>query len=329
MMRRPKRKKDAVFFAVIMILVLVMLYSGLQILESTVLYHGSNEDPAIESKTIVVDGVAYFPRQDITVVLVLGIDRNGPVTASDAYTNAGAADMDMLVIFDETNFQINMLYLNRDTMLTMPVLGVGGKEAGTYFGQLALAHTYGSGLEDSCENTRKAISTFLGGVRIDYYVSMNMDVVRILNDMVGGVTVEVTEDFSAVDPTIGMGKVKLMGQQAINYVRTRKGVGDQLNLTRIQRQKDYIVGFVDALQTKYEENANFVLSIYADVKPYLVTDCSPKTINTLLGKYASYTLGEVVSPAGENVMGEEYFEFYVDEDNLNELVLRLFYAPKE
>ena len=329
MMKRHNPKKDAVFFAVIMILVLVMLYSGLQILESTVLYHGSNEDPAIESKTIVVDGVAYFPRQDITVVLVLGIDRTGPVTASGAYTNAGAADMDMLVIFDETNLQVDMLYLNRDTMLTMPVLGLGGKEAGTYYGQLALAHTYGSGLDDSCENVRKTISAFLGGIRIDHYVSMNMDVVSILNDMVGGVTVEVTEDFSAVDPTIGMGTVKLKGQQAIHYVRTRKGVGDQLNLTRIQRQKAYIRGFVDALQEKYADNANAVLSVYADVKPYVVTDCSPKAINALMSKYASYTLGEVASPAGENVMGEEYMEFYVDEENLKELVLRLFYAPKE
>lgn len=329
MMKRHNPKKDAVFFAVIMILVLVMLYSGLQILESTVLHHGSNKEENIESKTIVVDGVAYFPRQDITVVLVLGIDRTGPVTASNAYTNAGAADMDMLVIFDETNLQVDMLYLNRDTMLTMPVLGLGGKEAGTYYGQLALAHTYGSGLDDSCENVRKTISAFLGGIRIDHYVSMNMDVVSILNDLVGGVTVEVTEDFSAVDPTIGMGTVKLKGQQAIHYVRTRKGVGDQLNLTRIQRQKAYIQGFVAALQEKYADNANAVLSVYADVKPYVVTDCSPKAINALMSKYASYTLGEVVSPAGENVMGEEYMEFYVDEENLKELVLRLFYAPKE
>lgn len=328
-MRKHKPKNDAVFFAVILILVLVMLYSGLQILESTVLYHGSNTDAAVDSKTVVVDGVAYFPRQDITVVLVMGIDRYGPVEASGSYTNTGAADMDMLVIFDETKREINMLYLNRDTMLTMPVLGIGGKEAGTYFGQLALAHTYGSGLEDSCENTRKTISQFLGGVRIDYYVSMNMDAIGILNDAVGGVTVEVTEDFSKVDPTIGMGTVKLNGQQAVNFVRTRKDVGDQLNLTRIERQKTYIAGFLDSLREQYDNDANFVLSAYEDVEPYLVSDCSVKVLNTLLSKYASYDVGEVVSPAGENVIGEQYFEFYVDEENLMELVLRLFYAPKE
>ena len=328
-MKKHKHIKDAVFFAIILILVLVMLYSGLQILESTVLHHGQADDGTIDSKTVTVDGVAYFPRQDITVVLVMGIDRFGPVEDSGFYTNTGAADVDVLVIFDQTNQEINMLYLNRDTMLTMPALGVGGKPAGTYFGQLALAHTYGSGLEDSCENTLEAVSNFLGGIRIDYYVSMNMDTIAILNDAVGGVTVHVTEDFSKVDPTIGMGEVKLMGQQAINYVRTRKDVGDQLNLTRIERQKDYIVGFADSLREKQEADAGFVMSVYEDVEPYIVTNCSTKVLSSLLSKYASFTMGQILSPKGENVMGEQYFEFYVDEEDLNGLVLRLFYAPKE
>ena len=328
-MKKHKHRKDAVFFAVILILVLVMLYSGLQILESTVLYHGQGSDGTIASKTVTVDGISYFPRQDITVVLVMGIDRYGPVESSGFYTNTGAADVDMLVIFDETNETVNMLYLNRDTMLTMPVLGVGGKQAGTYFGQLALAHTFGDGLEDSCENTRQTISDFLGGVTIDYYVSMNMDAIAILNDAVGGVTVEVTEDFSKVDSTITMGQVKLMGQQAINYVRTRKDVGDQLNLTRIERQKDYIRGFADALRVKQESDVGFALSTYEQVQPYIVTDCSARVLSSLLEKYAVYEIGQILSPAGENVMGEEYFEFYVDEEDLDRLVLQLFYAPKE
>ena len=321
--------KDIVFFAVILILVLVMLYSGLRILESTVLYHGHGSDGTIASKTITVDGISYFPRQDITVVLVMGIDRFGPVEDSGFYTNTGAADVDMLVVFDEANRVVNLLYLNRDTMLTMPVLGVGGNKAGTYFGQLALAHTFGSGLEDSCENALQTISDFLGGVQIDYYVSMNMDAIAILNDAVGGVTVNVTEDFSKVDPTITIGEVTLMGQQAINYVRTRKDVGDQLNLTRIERQKDYIRGFADALRAKQESDMGFVLSVHEQVEPYIVTDCSTKVLSSLLEKYTEYEIGQILSPKGENVMGEKYFEFYVDEEDLQRLVLQLFYAPKE
>lgn len=329
-MKKHKYTKDIVFFAVILILVLVMLYSGLQILESTVLYHGQHEDDAlIESRTIMVDGISYFPRQDITVVLVMGIDRYGPVQDSGFYTNTGAADVDILVVFNESEKTVDMLYLNRDTMLTMPVLGLGGHQAGTYYGQLALAHTFGGGMEDSCENTRQAISDFLGGVQIDYYVSMNMDAIGILNDAVGGVTVNVTEDFSKVDPTITMGKITLMGQQAINYVRTRKDVGDQLNLTRIERQKQYITGFADALRVKQESSSMFALDTYGAIEPYVVTDCSKTVLASLLDKYAAYTLREVVSPKGENVMGEKYMEFYVDEKDLGDIVLRMFYAKKE
>ena len=328
-MKKHKYTKDIMFFSIILILVLVMLYSGLQILESTVLFHGQVDENPIVSKTITVNGVDYFPRQDITVVLVMGIDRYGPVESSGFYTNTGAADVDILMIFDDAQQKVNMLYLNRDTMLEMPVLGIGGRPAGTLFGQLALAHTYGSGLEDSCENTRQAISDFLGGIRIDYYVSMNMDTIAILNDAVGGVTVNVTEDFSAVDPTIQLGEMTLMGQQAINYVRTRKDVGDQLNLTRIERQKDYIRGFSHAMRSKYDADANFLLSVYEEIKPYIVTDCSSTVLTNLVNKYGSYEVGQILSPKGENVMGEKYFEFYVDQDDLTDLMLALFYAPKQ
>ena len=317
------------FFSIILILVLVILYSGLQILESTILNHGQGTEVTVPSKTITVNGIEYFPRQDITVVLVMGIDRYGPVESSGFYTNTGAADVDILMIFDDAQQKVNMLYLNRDTMLEMPVLGIGGRPAGTLFGQLALAHTYGSGLEDSCENTRQAISDFLGGIRIDYYVSMNMDTIAILNDAVGGVTVNVTEDFSAVDPTIQLGEMTLIGQQAINYVRTRKDVGDQLNLTRIERQKDYIRSFSEALRIKCDADSDFILSTYGEVEPYIVTDCSGKVLSSLLNKYAAYEVGQILSPKGENVMGEKYFEFYVDQDDLMNLVLELFYAPKQ
>ena len=263
------------------------------------------------------------------MVLVLGIDQYGPVQDSGYYSNTGAADMAMLLIFDETNERCDVLYLNRDTMLEMPVLGIGGRQAGTYYGQLALSHTYGSGLEDSAENSRDTISDFLYGLRIDHYVAMNMDAIAILNDAVGGVTVNITEDFSQVDSTIGMGQVTLMGQQAINFVRTRKDVGDQLNLSRIERQQDYVDSFVDAFRVKQEaEGESFILNAYEAVSPYLVTDCSANAISGMINRYGAYAINEVVTPEGENVMGEEYYEFYVDEEALDALILRLFYAPK-
>ena len=325
-MKKKTSLSSVFFYCVVLILVLLMLFSGLRILESTVFLNNQGAGTAIASKTIERNGIKYYPRQDITVVMVLGIDQFGIMEDSGSYNNDGAADMVSLLIFAETNEECRVLCLNRDTMMEIPVLGIGGKPAGSIYAQLALSHTYGSGMEDSCENTRAAVSKFLYGLQIDYYAAINMDAIMLLNDAVGGVTVEVTDDFSAVDPTIPMGQVTLRGQQAIHFVRTRKGVSDQLNLSRMERQKQYMTGFVSALSEK-REDAEFVLTTYEVVAPYMVTDCSSTVITNLLSRFGDYPIVEVASLEGENILGE-YYEFYPDEDALDALILRLFYAAK-
>ena len=327
-MRKRKTFKGAVYFCILLILVLVMLYSGLQILESTVFFTGEESVQTVPSKTIVRNGVDYFPRQDVTVVMVLGIDQYGPAESSNYYRNNGSADSVMLLIFDETNEACTVLYMNRDTMLDIDVLGVRGEYAGTTYGQLALAHTYGTGLEDSCENVKNTLMNYLPGMTIDYYVSMSMDAIAILNDAVGGVTVTVVDDFSLVDPSITMGELTLRGDQVINFVRTRKDVGDQKNVTRMERQKEYVDGFLRALREKEHEDANFIIDVYEEVAPYLVSDCSVNTLSGMLDRYIDFTIKEIVTPDGKNIIGDGHYEFYVDEEKLDELIVRLFYAPK-
>lgn len=324
-MKEQRRIRKLLYVCAILLLSGMLLYSGFQVLQGIT---QQSEPGRVESKTITRDGIDYFPRQDITVFLVMGIDQLGKVEDSNSYNNHGAADMVALLVFDEKEQVCNVLQLNRDTMLDMPVIGVGGKPAGSYFGQLALSHTYGSGLEDSCENTKKAVSDLLYKTHIDYYVAMNMDAIGILNDAVGGVTVTVTEDFSQVDPTIGKGQVTLMGEQAINYVRTRKDVGDQLNITRMDRHTAYMESFLSAFQAKQDGSDRFAADVYEDVADYLVSDCSVTVISQVISRYADYTLGDVITPKGENVLGETYFEFYADEEDLDRLILDLFFAPK-
>ena len=326
MRRRPRYLKDIGFFCLILLLVLVLLFSALRILEATVLSTKTGEE-VIETKTIYRDDKAYFPRQDITSILLLGIDRYGPVVDSETYNNRGAADMAMVVILDHAAEECRILQLNRDTMVTMPVLGIGGRRAGTYYGQLALSHTYGSGLEDSCENTVNTVSSFLYGNQIDLYMALNMDAIEILTDAVGGVPVHVTEDFSAIDPSIPMGDTVLNGRQAMSFIRTRQGLGDQLNLSRMERHKTYMQGFWSVLSQKSDDTA-LLSDAYQQVSPYMVTNCSMNLLTTLISRYADYTLEEVVSLPGENVKGKHFYEFHPDEEALDALILRLFYEEK-
>lgn len=326
-MKRQHKLGKIIFIIVFLILVLVFLFSGLQVLESTIFSNEETQEAA-EKKTITRGEDKYFPRQDIKVILVTGIDKEGPVEESDSYNNDGAADTIMLVVFDEKDKTFSIININRDTMVDMPILGVGGKPAGTYYGQLALAHTYGTGMEDSCENTRDAVSELFYGITIDHYVSMNMDAVAILNDKVGGVKVTVKDDFTTVDPTIPQGEIELNGEQAKSFVRMRKDVGDQLNMSRMERQKEYMNGFVEAFKAKMFTYPDFGLQAYDEVYDYIVTDCSAKTMSSLMERYKDYNFKEIITLEGENKQGTDYMEFYPDEKALDELVLSMFYKKK-
>ena len=327
-MKHDKRGVKPLLLIVILILVLVFVISGLQFLESTV-FHPSSASQEYQRKTIVRDGVEYFPRQDVTVILLAGIDEFGPAAGSGSYNNSGEADMVSLLIFDESNKTLDVVSLNRDTMLDMPILGIGGKEAGTIHGQLALAHTYGSGLEDSAVNLRKTVSNYLYGIQIDYYVTLRMDAITRLNDLVGGVKVNVTDDFSAIDPSIPMGETVLTGEQAITYVRTRQGLGDQLNVTRMARQREYMVGFLKALRDSISDSATFALDAYEKTKEYVVTDCTTSGLTALVNRLVGYELEDVVSIEGQNVAGEQFMEYHVTQEDLDKVVLKYLYAPKK
>ena len=327
MRRKRQTLVKALFACIALILVLGIVYSGLQILELTVFY-GQEREFEVKTKTITYNGVKYYPRQDINVILMMGINQKGPAHAEEP--NYGtAADMVALVVIDEKAESWSRLNLNRDAMVDMPMLDEEGKEIDVAYAQLGYAHTFGTGVEDSCENTRKTVSNLLGGVNIDYYISMNVDAIAMLNDAVGGVTVNIVDDFSAVDPSLPKGTVTLMGSQARSFVQSRMEVGDGLNLSRINRQKEYMHGFTESFRKTMEtSDTEFVLNTYNKVAPYLVSDLPVSTLTSMVERYIDYPLSAIHSLKGENKLVNNYYEFTIDEDHLEQLRLELFYAPK-
>ena len=322
---KNRKHESPLYLGVILLLALVMIGSLARIVHYAM--WGGGTEAQVESKIVTKDGVSYFPRQDITVVMVSGIDQSGKAEPSGSYNNHGSADMIMLLVLDDANKKYDVLYLNRDTMVTMPRLGIGGKPAGTDYRQLALAHTTGSGMKDSSQNLRNTVSDFLLGTQIDYYMTMRMDAVAILADAVGGVTVNVEEDFSAVDPTIQIGTMKLTGEQALNYVRTRKDVGDQLNLSRINRQEKFIDGFAQAMRDRTGSDAMFFASTLESVQDYVVTDCTTTTMNELYQRFSDYEAGQVYKLEGKNEIVGENYGFFPDKEKLEDMTLQLFFAP--
>ncbi len=309
-----KHVKKLLFVCVVLILVLTILYSGLRILESTILFD-IEDQMQTKSKIIIRNGVKYYPRNDITVVMLMGVNRTGKVVPTQP-NKAVAVDMITLLVFDEKTQICNVLNLNRDLMVDIPVLNEHGKAVGIANAQLAYSHMYGTGMRDSCENVRMTVSNLLYGLQIDYYFALNMDTIGILNDSVGGVTVNVVDDFSQLDPSLTKGKVHLTGKQAVTFVQSRTGIGDGLNSSRMERQKEYMTQFIPALKDQMKQENGYVIKTYDAISDFIITDCVVDAASRLVSDYGHYSLGE------------KYYEFYADEKALDDLILRLFYAPK-
>ena len=226
------------------------------------------------------NGTAYARREDLETVLLLGVDKFEGETP-EGYINNQQADFLLLLVMDKENETCTPIQLNRDTMTQIQILGVTGEPAGTFTGQLALAHTYGSGEEDSCVNTVLAVSNLLYGMEIDHYVSLTMDGVALLNDLVGGVTVEVLDDFSGTDDSLVQGEtVTLKGQQALTYVRSRGGLEDSSNLHRMERQRQYLSALQQQLKAAVQQEDGFTLDALLQLNEYMVSDCTVEQLSS-------------------------------------------------
>ena len=282
---------------------------------------GSNGLP----KKITYDEKEYTLKKDIETFLVLGLDKTEEITA-DSYNNTLRADFLLLLVIDNKNQAVNAIHINRDTMVQMDVLGVSGDIVASVNKQIALAHTYGNGKEVSCGNTAKALSRLLNGVKINHYVSVTMDAVPVFNDFVGGVELEILDDFSDIDKTLVKGEtIRLNGEQAFHYVRSRYGLEDSTNSTRMIRQRQYINALYDIVSSKAQKDEKFISSAALKMSEYTVSDCNTARLETLFKKLSGYKFGGICEIDGENKKGEEYIEFYPNEDSIQKVLVDNFY----
>lgn len=282
-----------------------------------------------ENTVYEYNGVEYVKNEDVESFLILGLDKFEDAVNNDSYNNDQRADFLMLLVFDNSEKKFTAVHLNRDTMVNMNVLGVAGQKIGTVNKQLALAHTYGNGRDVSCRNTADAVSELLNGVKVNHYLSITMDAVPILNDLLGGVEVTVLDDFSGIDDTLIKGEtVTLHGDHALTYVRERYGLEDSSNSTRMVRQRQYMTAVYDKAMLEIENDDNFVIEASSKLADYIVSDRSVNQLQEIAKKLSQYKFTEIETLEGESVVKDGLMEFRPDADSIDKIVFELFYKKK-
>ena len=283
--------------------------------------------PEAEDQTAkYFEGVWYLPKRNLETTLVIGVDNNAERVQARQYGN-GQADFVFLLVADKDAKTYTAIHINRDTMTDVLMLTRRGAPVRYLTQQLALSHAYGGEEKRSCENTIRSVTALLYGERIDHYLSLTMESIPIVNDLVGGVPVTVMDDFSGIDDTLRQGEtVTLYGDHALAYVQSRMGMADDTNLHRMERQQQYLMSFQDRLRRCVEEDSDFVLKAINTIGDDLFSDCSAQQLSQMANQMESFEMTDYLSLKGETVE-TDYIEFYPDKTALRELVMQVFYEP--
>jgi len=234
----------------------------------------------------------------------------------------------MILSLDQETETGRVLQISRDCMTQVDLYDVSGNYFTSVEAQLATQYAYGNGEKSSCWAMEKTVGELLQDVPIDAYLSLNIDAIGSLNDAVGGVTLTIPEDYTAIDPAFASGaKVTLNGEQAERYVRYRDTNVAGSNNERMERQVQYITALFSALKNAAGEEDSYYERFSSYLRPYMVTDMDGQQIDSFVNY--QFLSEETQYVPGESVKGEEHEEFIVNEEKLTQILLEMFYKVEE
>lgn len=290
-----------------------------------------NSDSSTDSREMITyKNETYVKKGNLETYLIAGIDAPGKVEKVTEYDGTGQCDVLAVIVRDRSTDQCKLLSIDRNTITAVKSLDNDGTYLDTTDIQISLAHAMGFDQQVRAENTVDAVSHLLGDQTIDGYAMVNMGAIQVVNDMVGGVTVTIEDDFSDIDPSMKKGEtVTLMGEQAEKYVRSRKEISDGSNQNRMSRQSTYEEAFKPAFRNKCAENSKFPLEVYHAMEDYMTTNISAKKFCRLAILMSDENQDEKVAISGTYGLDEDEWQtFTPDEDSLQEAILELFYQKQ-
>ncbi len=202
-------------------------------------------------------------------ILVLG-------EGGEGHDGPHLTDTLLFVTFKPSTSQVGILSLPRDLWVPLPD---GGQNKINAINAYAELDKPGSG----GEATSKAISALLDQP-IDYYVRVDFSAFKTLVDDVGGVTIDVDQDFTDFAyPTdnslykkveFKKGWQTMNGDTALEYVRSRHGNnGEGSDFARSRRQQKLIMALKDKL-VSFDTllNPSRVASVLETLQTHVITD---------------------------------------------------------
>lgn len=249
---QPERPKRRSWLRLVVYGLVAFLVSGALFVGGSLVYVVSQ---------LTASGIDVYSTDGETFQIPTAEEINGPINllligsdtragqGSTAYGPVGAELADVIILLHINQARTNAVALSfpRDLMVKMPECPNpegGDPYSARDFVQINSTMNYGG---PAC--TLLTVQA-LTGIRIPYLAMIDFKGVIAMSEAVGGVPVCVAEDISD-DYTklyLEAGQHTLVGDQALAFLRTRHGVGDGSDLSRISNQQVFLTALVRKLK---------------------------------------------------------------------------------
>lgn len=280
-----------------------------------------------DSGTVSYNGKRYKYNEDMINILCMGIDQYTEDPAADA-GEGGQADTIFLLALNTKDNTMTVTGISRDTMTAVKTYDHQGNYVGETTNHLGLAYAFGDGGKQSGELMREAVSKLMYDLPIHGYAAIRLDAIQKLNDSVGGVTVTLTEDMILGGQSYQAGdSVLLEGAQAQSFVQNRDMDQEGSNNLRMERQKLYVLSFIDEAKKALKRHPALAADLYKGLTADMVTSIGLDEAVYLASLFTDISFGvdDISMLAGETRQGAVYEEFYLDEDALLDTLFNTFY----
>jgi len=315
---KPKNKIIKITLIVIVILLLsVTSYGAYAFVKFKNAYDSSKVDLKRDgNKSELREEDVSFKKDPISIFLI------GVEDYSSEAEN-GRADTQMVITLDPDTSEISLITVPRDARVNI-------ENAGEYTGihKINAAYNYGSMTGYGAIKLQlETVEKFLN-IPIDNFIAVNFDGFRDIVDALGGVTVDVKEDFwedniydkKRID--FHKGESHLNGEEALAFVRMRYRPINA-SYSREERQRQFLTATIDQAKST---NTIFKIGQIADILGENVeTDLNPKEIYALQKQYlnAKNISTKTIEIKGEDQYIDKVSYFIPDMESLEKVSMEL------
>nr|AEP02654.1 CpsA [Streptococcus suis] len=275
-----------------------------------------NEDPGFSSKvkkiysfkvTQTVETATELVSGDSFNIYISGIDTYGPISS------VSRSDVNIIMTVNRATHKILLTTTPRDSYIA---IADGGQNQ---YDKLTHAGIYGVNASvHTLEN--------LYGIDISNYIRLNFTSFLQLIDLVGGIDVENTQEFTSGGYNFPVGTVHLDAEQALIFVRERYSLANGDN-DRGQNQEKVIAALIKKLRSP-DNLANYQ-AILTGLEGTIQTDLSLETImglvNTQLESGTQFTVeSHAVTGTGRSdlssyaIPGSQLYMMEINQDSLEQ-----------